>query len=134
MFPAQLARSGLPTALASLLARSPTTTRLVVDDSARARRFGTKVEAAAYFCVVEATRDLGRPVVVALATEADQLGLLVTGRAGGGLPLAHMRDRVEAAGGSMSVEFQDGHTVLKAFLPATSPATSPASSSAATAF
>jgi signal transduction histidine kinase len=121
VFPAQLARSGLPTALGSLLTRTPSTPRLMVEDSARDRRFGTRVEAAAYFCVVEATRDLRNPILVVLATRDDQLQVVVSGREGGGLALAHMRDRVEAAGGSMSVESKDGRTVLETLLPVPSP-------------
>ncbi|MEO7061032.1 MAG: hypothetical protein ABI083_15020 [Lapillicoccus sp.] len=121
VFPAQLARSGLSTALGSLLIRAPSTPRLVVEDSARGRRFGTSVEAAAYFCVVEATRDLRDPVLVVLAARDDQLQVVVSGKDGDGLPLAHMRDRVEAAGGFISVESKDGHTVLTTLLPATGP-------------
>lgn len=59
MFPAQLARSGLPTALASLLARTGSTGRLVIEDFAVGRRFDPRIEAAAYFCVAEAMHDLG---------------------------------------------------------------------------
>lgn len=118
VFPAQLARSGLAIALGSLLTRTPGAPRLVVDESVRGRRFGTRVEAAAYFCVVEATRDLSPPVLVVLATREDQLQLVVRGGDGGALALAHMRDRVEAAGGSMSVESKDGHTFLETLLPA----------------
>jgi hypothetical protein len=90
----------------------------VVEESTRGRRFGTRVEAAAYFCVVEAARDLGPPVLVVLAARDDQLQLVVRGGEGGALPLAHMRDRVEAAGGSMSVESDDGYTLLETVLPA----------------
>ena len=54
VFPAQLARAGLPAALASLLARTGTTQRLVVEKAAGGRRFDPRVEAAAYFCVAEA--------------------------------------------------------------------------------
>ncbi|HEV7195317.1 MAG TPA: hypothetical protein VGN19_05200 [Pedococcus sp.] len=118
VFPAQLARSGLAIALGSLLTRTPGAPRLVVEESVRGRRFGTRVEAAAYFCVVEATRDLSPPVLVVLATRDDQLQLVVRGGDGGALALAHMRDRVEAAGGSMSVESNDGHTLLETVLPA----------------
>ena len=64
MFPAQLARSGLPVALASLVARAGATGRLVVEDSAAGRRFPARVEAAAYFCAAETTRDLDDPVLV----------------------------------------------------------------------
>ena len=64
VFPAQLARAGLPAALASLVARAGSTGRLVVEESAAARRFSPRVEAAAYFCAAEATRDLDDPVLV----------------------------------------------------------------------
>ena len=60
VFPAQLTRSGLPTALGSHLARARSTARLVVEDSAVGRRFDPRVEAAAYFCAAEATRDSRR--------------------------------------------------------------------------
>ncbi|MEN3266240.1 hypothetical protein [Pseudonocardia sp.] len=118
VFPAQLARSGLPTALGSLLARAGSTGRLVVEDSAVGRRFDPWVEAAAYFCVAEATRDFGDPVVVVLTARGDQLQLVVSGSDRGGLPLGHIRDRVEAAGGSVSMTAEDGHTVVEVRLPA----------------
>ncbi|MFJ3404696.1 GAF domain-containing sensor histidine kinase [Promicromonospora sp. NPDC090134] len=113
VFPAQLARSGLPTALASLLARTSSSARLVVEPSVVGRRFDPRVEAATYFCVAEAIPDLGDPVVVLLEAHDDQLRLVVRGRDRGGLPLRHMQDRVEAAGGSVRITEQDGHTVIE---------------------
>jgi GAF domain-containing protein len=121
VFPAQLARSGLPTALGSLRARTGGNGRLMVEDSATGRRFAPRVEAAAYFCVAEATRDLGAPVVVVLTARGDQLQLVVSGSDRGGLPLGHMRDRVEAAGGSVSMTGEDGHTGVEVRLPAPAP-------------
>jgi signal transduction histidine kinase len=118
VFPAQLARSGLPTALGSLLARTGGSGRLVVEDFATGRRFDPRVEAAAYYCVAEATRDLGAPVVVVLTARGDQLQLVVSGSDRGGLPLGHVRDRVEAAGGSVSMTGEDGHTGVEVRLPA----------------
>ena len=117
VFPAQLARSGLPTALQSLFTRTGGARRLVVDNHADGRRFDPRVEAAAYFCVAEATRDLGDPVNVALSALGDDLRVAVTGGDGGQLPLSHIRDRVEAAGGSMSVSSTDGSTTLEAWFP-----------------
>ncbi len=117
VYPAQLTRSGLPTALGSLLARTGSAGRLVIEDSATGRRFDPRVEAAAYFCVAEALRDLGAPVVVALTARADQLQLVMTGNDRGGPPLDHVRDRVEAAGGSVSVTADEGHTVVGVRLP-----------------
>jgi signal transduction histidine kinase len=113
VFPAQLARSGLATALASLLGRPGSIGRLVVENPAAGRRFDPRIEAAAYFCVAEAMRDLGRPVVVVLDAPGDHLRLVVTGSDQGGLPLGHMRDRVEAAGGSVSLTVARGRAVIE---------------------
>jgi signal transduction histidine kinase len=114
VFPAQLARSGLPTALRSLFARTGGTRRLVADEHVEGRRFDHRVEAAAYFCVAEATRDFEDPVHVALSAVDDTLRVAVTGGDGAQLPLSHIRDRVEAAGGSMWVASADGLTTLEA--------------------
>lgn len=118
VFPAQLARSGLPTALASLLARTGSTGRLVIEDFPVGRRFDPRIEAAAYFCVAEAMHDLGEPVVVVLDAQDGQLQLVVSGHDRGGLPLGHMRDRVEAAGGSLSITGEDSHAVIEVRAPA----------------
>lgn len=117
VFPAQLARSGLPAALQSLFARSEGNRRLVVDEHVDGRRFDYRVEAAAYFCVAETTRVFADPVHVALSAVDDDLRVAVTGGDGGQLPLSHIRDRVEAAGGSVSVDSTDGLTTLEAWLP-----------------
>jgi GAF domain-containing protein len=112
VFPAQLARSGLQTALGSLLARPDRTGRLTVDESAAGLRFGSRVEAAAYFCVAEATQAFPDPVSVVLWVDGDQLHLSMSGTESGGLSLSHMRDRVDAAGGSVSATNRDGRTIV----------------------
>ena len=124
VFPAQLARSGLPPALSSLLARHGATGQLVVEDSAVGRRFDSHIEAAAYFCVAEATRDFGDPVLVVLSAPGGQLQLVVSGSDRGSLPLRHMRDRVEAAGGSVTVTTGNGrgHVEVRAPAPGQLPA------------
>jgi signal transduction histidine kinase len=119
VFPAQLARSGLPTAVGSLLAR--TGGRLIVEDSASGVRFEPPVEAAAYFCAAEAARVLAEPVVVVITTNSEALQLVVSGRDGGALPLGHMRDRVGAAGGSFSITAEDDQTVVEVKLPTPTP-------------
>lgn len=53
-------------------------------------------------------RDLGAPVVVVLDATGERLQLVVSGGDRGGLPLGHMRDRVEAAGGSVSITGEAG--------------------------
>jgi signal transduction histidine kinase len=118
VFPAQLSRSGLPTALGSLLARPGLTGRLTVEDSATGVRFDPRVEAAAYFCVAEATRAFDRPIVVTLAVHDDQLHLMVSGTGAGGLSMSHMRDRIEAAGGSVSATDRGGRTFIEVRAPA----------------
>lgn len=111
VFPAQLVRSGLPAALRSLLGRAQGGGHLAITDHALGRRFSPETESAAYFCAVEAVRELGTPVVV-LDVQHDRLHLTVTGGDRGDLPLAHMRDRVQAAGGELSTAGHDGHTVI----------------------
>ena len=113
VFPAQLARSGLPTALGSHLAGARSTARLVVEGSAVGRRFDPRLEAAAYFCAAEATRALRDPVEVVLSAPDNQLQLVVSGSGRDGLPLSHMRDRVEAAGGSLSMTGEDGQAIIE---------------------
>jgi hypothetical protein len=116
VFPAQLARSGLPAALASLVARTNGTGRLVIDESATDRRFSARVEAAAYFCAAEATRDLDDPLLVLLAVQDDHLRLVVSGADRSGMAQDDIRDRVEAAGGTVAVTTDRGHTVVTAQL------------------
>ncbi len=116
VFPAQLARSGLPVALASLVARAGETGRLVVEESAAGRRFPSRVEAAAYFCAAETTRDLDDPTVV-VSVRADRLRLVVTGTDPGTIDHDDIRDRIEAAGGTLVVTSAQGRTVVDVQLP-----------------
>jgi len=129
VFPAQLARSGLSTALGSLLARpghgGPQS--LTVEESARGRRFDPRVEAAAYFCVAEAARAFEDPLAVVLSLPGDHLHLSVSGKDGGGLSLSHMCDRMEAAGGSISTTLKGDHTVVEIRAPSARPLTVPSS-------
>jgi signal transduction histidine kinase len=116
VFPAQLTRAGLPAALASLVARAGSTGRLVVEESAAARRFAPHVEAAAYFCAAETTRDLDDPVLV-LAAEDHLLLLVTTGTDRSGIAHDDIRDRVESAGGTVVITSERGRTVVSAQLP-----------------
>jgi signal transduction histidine kinase len=117
VFPAQLARSGLEPALSSLLGRSGTG-RLVVDPSASGRRLDPRVEAAAYFCVAEAARDLQAPVEVTLSVPDGRLLIGITGSGPGHLPVASLRDRAEAVDGSVTVDRAAGTVRLEVCLPA----------------
>jgi signal transduction histidine kinase len=121
VFPAQLVRSGLPTALGSLLARSDLTGGLTVEGSAAGLRFDPRVEAAVYFCVAEATRVFDDAIDVNLSVRGDQLHLSVSVSEGRGLSLGHMRDRIEAAGGSVWTDDRDGRTVVEVQAPSARP-------------
>lgn len=116
VYPAQLTRSGLAPALGSLLGRDGLG-HLVVDGAQAGRRLEPRVEAAAYFCVAEAVRDVDPPIEVVLTTTATEVRLVVSGGEGGSLALAAMRDRVEAAGGTVDVRYGPGETVLELVLP-----------------
>ncbi len=117
VYPAQLTRSGLQTALGSLLARPDLTGHLTVEDSAADLRFDPRVEAAAYFCVAEATRALDHPIGVNISLQEDQLHLSMNGIQSGVLSVSHMRDRIEATGGSVSATVRDGRTFIEVRAP-----------------
>ncbi|MBW8801514.1 MAG: hypothetical protein JF597_50675 [Streptomyces sp.] len=110
VYPAQLSRSGLESALRSLLSATPGA-RLVVDSTSARVRGDERVEAAAYFCVAESVRDLLAPIEVRLVQEADGLALDISGGRAAALPIDLMRDRVEALDGSLSVR-EDGDSTL----------------------
>jgi signal transduction histidine kinase len=116
VFPAQLVRSGLAPALASMVARTASSGRFVTGELAAARRFSPSVEAAAYFCAAEATRDLDDPVLTMTAEEG-LLRLLVTGTDRDGIAEDDIRDRVESAGGSLTITSDRGYTTVSAHLP-----------------
>jgi GAF domain-containing protein len=124
VFPAQLVRGGLGAALASYLGRAGGSGHLTIDPSAAQRRFDPRVEAAAYFCVAEAAPSLQPPIEVDLSAPGDQLLLSVRGCLAGALAMSQIRDRVEAAGGTVGQQVQGDRTVLDVRLPATAPAAS----------
>ncbi|MDX6258219.1 MAG: hypothetical protein QOJ11_4553 [Frankiales bacterium] len=117
VYPAQLGRSGLEPALRSLLGRTGGAT-LHVDAGTDHSRTEARVEAAAYFCVAEAVRDLGGPVEVSLTRREESLVVVVDGQDAGELPLANMRDRAEALGGTISSRRAEGRHSLEVWLPA----------------
>ena len=124
--PGPAPRSGLPVALASLVGRAGGEGRLVVHPSAAGRRFHPRVEAAAYFCAAEATRDLDEPVVLRLSVQGEHLELVATGRDRGGMSRDDIRDRVESAGGSVAITEAGGLAVVEVQLPTTPPRDGPA--------
>jgi hypothetical protein len=119
VFPAQLVRGGLGPALGSFLGRSESKGHLSIDPGAAGRRFDARVEAAAYFCVAEATQSLQAPIEVDITAPSCLFVLQVRGRTQGGLAMSHIRDRVQAAGGTVTDETNGDRTVIDVRLPAT---------------
>ena len=122
VFPAQLVRGGLGPALTSYLGRSESNGHLTLDPTAAHRRFDPRVEAAVYFCVAEAAQSLQTPIEVAVTAPAGGLAVQVRGRQRRPLPMSEIRDRVEAAGGTVRHEVRDDGTLIDVRLPATAPA------------
>ncbi|MFI6676078.1 hypothetical protein [Kribbella sp. NPDC050470] len=102
VFPTQLARSGLVPALRSHLARSRPEAALHVEPSA-VRRFPARVEAAVYFCCVEALSAGSGSAEVGLLTMGPDLVLRIRGVARAEVDVQAIVDRVEAVGGSPSL-------------------------------
>jgi signal transduction histidine kinase len=99
VFPTQLARSGLSRALRSHLTRNGTVAVLQVDPAAD-RRFPAGVEAAVYFCCVEALRAGSSAARIDLAIVGEDLVVRVRGVARGGIDVQSIVDRIEAVGGT----------------------------------
>jgi hypothetical protein len=100
VFPTQLARVGIVPTLRSFLGRTDPAPTLEVDDSAGSRRFPERVETAVYFCCVGAVR-LGAATMT-LRVVGAELVLEVRGP-DADEDLQPVVDRVEAAGGSLSL-------------------------------
>ena len=101
VFPTQLARAGLGPALASYLARTCPSITLVVDDTARGRRFGAPAEAAAYFCCIEAAPHCAASGRIVVSVEDGDLAVHIYGMPAEGVDLQRVDDRVEALAGTL---------------------------------
>src|SRR4051812_35040808 len=117
VYPVQLGRSGLEPALRSLLGRAAENT-LVVDHEGQNPRCDARVEAAAYFCVAEAVRAMVGPIGVSVRQCEDVLQVSIGGQDDPDVPLANMRDRTEAAGGTVASDTSHGWLSLDVRLPA----------------
>jgi len=136
--PAALDQLGLLPALSSLLQRTESTTGLEVESDLRLAdddvRLPDELETTVYRLVQEALTNVAkhadaRRVTVRVHEEAGSLDVLVAddGRGlqggdtgGGGFGLVGMRERVELAGGELTVRGgESGGTVVRARLPAT---------------
>jgi len=104
VFPTQLARAGLSRALRSHpTMRGPATTLLV--EQPADRRFPARVEAAVYFCCVEAARAGSAAIVLRIV--GSDLVVQVRGVSRDDIDGQAIADRVEAVGGRASLDDPD---------------------------
>jgi hypothetical protein len=103
VFPTQLARSGLVAALRSYLTRSERVVTLAVEPPAD-RRFPARVEAAVYFCCVEALRSGSTTAGIVVRMTEDDLAVEIRGVARDEIDGQAIVDRVEAVGGSIDLD------------------------------
>ena len=130
--PAILSRGGLGAALKTLARRSPVPVALTISIPAR---LPDHVEVAAYYLVAEALTNAAKharasEVGVSALAHADVLDLSVSddgvggALAGDGSGLIGLHDRIEAAGGTLTITSPPGiGTTLTAVIPAVLPAT-----------
>jgi signal transduction histidine kinase len=125
IYPPALARWGLARALARLAARQPERVSMIEADPGR---FAPEVEAAVYYCCLEAVQNAlkhaGRDVHVSISlyTDADRLCLKVRDDGPGfevadtddGVGLQNMRDRLSTVGGRIEITSQPGQGTLVA--------------------
>ena len=118
IYPPLLADRGLTAALTSHAAKAPVPTRVEAEEVAR---YPMQVEAAIYFCVLEALQNVAKyagasSATVRLAEENGHISFAVTddgagfdvARAARGAGLTNMTDRVEALGGRLEVSSKPG--------------------------
>jgi signal transduction histidine kinase len=119
VFPPVLARRGVVAALRAHLDGAVAT--FEVDRSADGRRLDPRAEAAAYFCCVEVVRHLAAPIEVCVSSRDEALTVSVRGtrrdHAELDADLQLVDDRVEAAGGELTVDDAVGVVHVVATLP-----------------
>jgi hypothetical protein len=115
VYPAALSRRGLIAAISSAMSQAPLTTQL--------RTYGPvdqlseQLSTTAYFVTVESLRDLADPREAVLGVEDGKLQIVVTGRCRPQASLQGVCDRVEACGGTIQPDEQDGRRRLLISLP-----------------
>jgi signal transduction histidine kinase len=122
IYPTLLTRSGLAAALTAFADRRGLTGRLSVDPGVATSRYSDRVEAAAYFCCLEALAHVRPAASVTVDQVGDRLVVTVRGSQVEGLDRLGMSDRVEAAEGLLD----ESGDLLTIDLPAVSAPTSPA--------
>jgi GAF domain-containing protein len=102
IYPTLLTRSGLTAALTAFAERRGAHDVLTINAEVRASRYAERVEAAAYFCCLEAiARDPGS-TRISMCQVDDDLVVTIEGSRVDGPERLGMADRVEAAGGELT--------------------------------
>jgi signal transduction histidine kinase len=101
IFPPLLADKGIVAALQAHARKTAVTTSIDVPAELAGVRFDPGVEAAVYFCCIEALRTVGGPAAVHLSASDGVLSFAIEGAAALDGRLEGLRDRVEALGGSL---------------------------------
>ena len=125
IYPTLLTRSGLAAALTAFADRRGLAGRVSVDPDVAASRYSDQVEAAAYFCCLEALAHVCPAASVTVDQLGDRLVVRIRGSHVEGLDRLGMSDRVEAAEGRLD-ESGDLLTIdLPALIVETSPRARP---------
>jgi hypothetical protein len=101
IYPTLLTRSGLTAALMSFADRRGVRDSLTIDPEVADSRYADGVEAAAYFCCLEALVGSDGRTRVAVTRADDMLVVTIVGSQVDGVDRLGMSDRVEAAGGRL---------------------------------
>jgi signal transduction histidine kinase len=115
IFPPLLADRGIGPALEAQTRKAAIPASIQVDSSVAGARFDPGVEAAVYFCCVEALRGAAAPATVHLSAQDGALTFAVDGAAALDGRLQGLRDRVEALGGGLAT---NGSDRLNGWIPA----------------
>jgi signal transduction histidine kinase len=117
IFPTMLPRSGLGPALASYASRIQRQDVLSIDDDVMGSRYSDRVEAAAYFCCVEALTHGTEHLDIAIAHDGTGLVLRMHGVDLDGIDRLAVLDRVEACEGRLEVVRMHRQALLRITLP-----------------
>ena len=124
IYPTNLTRSGLGSALQSRAAAMRRADAVRIDPAAATARFAERVEAAAYYCCVEV---LGHPAGEVRLTLDDRgdLVLVIHGVDVDALNRLAIVDRIEACGGALHLPGPQSGNALQIRFPAFSPVPAP---------
>ena len=117
IFPTMLPRSGLGPALASYVSRIERQDVLSIDEEVMGSRYSDRVEAAAYFCCIEALGHGTEHLDIALAHDGTDLVLRMHGVDLDGMDRLAVLDRVEACEGRLEVVRMHRQSSLRITLP-----------------